>query len=89
MIRIIPSLDGSLYKYFAANDKENLTSKTKDYIEKIPFTMEELLKRSIKMNKDITFIGGLLTETIGIDIRNGKVVKNGFFGYFLSVFFLL
>jgi hypothetical protein len=78
MIRIIPSLDGSLYKYFAANN--NTASNLKaDYIEKIPFTMEELLKKSIKMNKDITFIGGLLTETIGIDIRNGKVTKNALY----------
>lgn len=56
-----------MYKYFASNEKNQ------EYIEKIPLNMEELLKKSIKINQEMTFIGGMMTHTFGIDSRNGQV----------------
>ena len=83
MMRIIPSLDGSLFKYYAASDNNNNNKKytnsngkidaNRDYLERIPFNMEDLLKTSVKLNKQITFIGGVLTSTLGIDSKTGLV----------------
>lgn len=38
--------------------------------------MEELLKSSVKLNNKIIFIGGIMTQTLGIDSTNGQLVYN-------------
>jgi hypothetical protein len=68
-MRIIPSLDGSLFAYYTTGDSKNVD----DRLEKIPFNLEDLLKTSIRLNNKLTIIGGILTQTLGIDLTTGQV----------------
>ncbi|XP_013794487.1 eukaryotic translation initiation factor 2-alpha kinase-like [Limulus polyphemus] len=60
-IRLIPSLDGSLYKF---------NGKT---VEPVPVTAETLLKSSYKLADDILITGGKEIRSYGIDLRTGKM----------------
>ncbi|XP_076368926.1 pancreatic eIF-2alpha kinase [Tachypleus tridentatus] len=60
-IRLIPSLDGSLYKF---------DGKT---VEPVPVTAETLLKSSYKLADDILITGGKEIRSYGIDLRTGKM----------------
>ncbi len=80
LMRIIPSLDGSLFRMYEThaikdNQAPHDTSLINDHIQRIPFNVDDLLKKSIKLNNKITFIGSLTTDTYGINVENGKVSR--------------
>ncbi|VVC32390.1 Hypothetical protein CINCED_3A017374 [Cinara cedri] len=61
-IRMIPSLSGSLYKF----DGENL--------DRIPFTVDSLLKSSFRYNDDLIISGGKISRTYGVDMNTGQLL---------------
>ncbi|XP_050546208.1 eukaryotic translation initiation factor 2-alpha kinase isoform X2 [Daktulosphaira vitifoliae] len=60
--RMIPSLSGSLYKF----DGETL--------DRIPFTVDSLLKSSFRYNDDVIISGGKVSQTYGIDMASGQLL---------------
>lgn len=62
VVRIIPSLSGSLYQ---------LTGQS---IEAIPITAENLLSLSYKFSDDLVISGGKDTRSYGVSARTGKVI---------------
>ncbi|XP_033222312.1 eukaryotic translation initiation factor 2-alpha kinase isoform X2 [Belonocnema kinseyi] len=60
-VRLIPSLNGGLYKF----DGENL--------EAVPLSTEQLLKSSFRYS-DLVFSGSLETRTYGVSVSTGKVL---------------
>ncbi|CAH1715613.1 eukaryotic translation initiation factor 2-alpha kinase isoform X1 [Aphis gossypii] len=61
-VRMIPSLSGSLYKF----DGENL--------DRIPFTVDSLLKSSFRYNDDLLISGGKISRTYGVDMSTGQLL---------------
>lgn len=62
VVRIIPSLSGSLYQ---------LTGQS---VEAIPITAENLLSLSFKFSDDLVISGGKDTRSYGVSARTGKVI---------------
>lgn len=62
VVRIIPSLSGSLYQ---------LTGRT---VEAIPITAENLLWLSYKFSDDLVISGGKDTRSYGVSAKTGKVI---------------
>lgn len=62
VVRIIPSLSGSLYQ---------LTGRT---VEAIPITAENLLSLSYKFSDDLVISGGKDTRSYGVSAKTGKVI---------------
>lgn len=62
VVRIIPSLSGSLYQ---------LTGQS---VEAIPITAENLLSLSYKFSDDLVISGGKDTRSYGVSARTGKVI---------------
>ncbi len=71
--------------YETSTDRDNLAPNSaqlhNEHIERIPFTVDDLLKKSIKLNNKITFIGALVTYTLGINIESGKVAIFDLLGF--------
>ncbi|CAB0028667.1 unnamed protein product [Trichogramma brassicae] len=61
-VRLIPSLNGGLYKF----DGKNL--------EAVPVTVDQLLKSSYRYSDNLIFSGGKETRTYGISSATGKVI---------------
>ncbi|XP_053697570.1 eukaryotic translation initiation factor 2-alpha kinase-like [Sabethes cyaneus] len=61
-VRMIPSLNGGLYKF----DGET--------VEPIPFSAEDLLKSSFKFSDDLVISGGKETRSYGISSRTGQII---------------
>lgn len=62
VVRIIPSLSGSLYQ---------LTGQS---VEAIPITAENLLSLSFKFSDDLVISGGKDTRSYGVSARTGQVI---------------
>lgn len=62
VVRIIPSLSGSLYQ---------LTGRS---VEAIPITAENLLSLSYKFSDDLVISGGKDTRSYGVSARTGKII---------------
>lgn len=62
MVRMIPSLYGSLYKFDG------------DSIEQIPVTADHLLSSSYKFSEDLVISGGKETRSYGVSTRTGRIV---------------
>jgi hypothetical protein len=65
-MRIIPSLDGELFKYYSSLE----------LFEKVPFDIEQILTTSYKLDPNIIFIGSIETLTIAINFKTGKIIYN-------------
>ncbi|XP_058791921.1 eukaryotic translation initiation factor 2-alpha kinase-like [Phymastichus coffea] len=61
-VRLIPSLNGGLYKF----DGENL--------EAVPVSVDQLLQSSFRYSEDIIFSGGKETKTYGISSNTGRIL---------------
>lgn len=61
-VRMIPSLNGGLYKFDG------------DTVEPIPFSAEDLLKSSFKFSDDLVISGGKETRSYGVSTRTGQVI---------------
>ncbi|XP_055545954.1 eukaryotic translation initiation factor 2-alpha kinase-like [Wyeomyia smithii] len=61
-VRMIPSLNGGLYKFDG------------DTVEPIPFSAEDLLKSSFKFSDDLVISGGKETRSYGISSRTGQII---------------
>ena len=77
LMRIIPSLDGSLFAHYSTGDE--LNPSVASNIEKVPFNVEDLLKTSVKLSNRFTIIGGITTKTVGVDLTTGQVYFQIFF----------
>ncbi|KAJ8923794.1 hypothetical protein NQ315_010376 [Exocentrus adspersus] len=62
LIRIIPSLTGTIYKFDGST------------IDPIPITAESLLKSSFRYSDDLVIAGGIEVRTYGVGFRNGKLI---------------
>uniref|UniRef100_A0A1B0CZ18 Uncharacterized protein n=2 Tax=Phlebotomus papatasi TaxID=29031 RepID=A0A1B0CZ18_PHLPP len=62
MVRMIPSLSGSLYQFDGQT------------IEAIPITADQLLTASFKFSNDVVISGGKETRSYGISMRTGQVI---------------
>jgi eukaryotic translation initiation factor 2-alpha kinase 3 len=62
MVRMIPSLNGGLYKFDG------------DSIEAIPITADDLLRSSFKIADDYIIAGGKETSIYGVSIRTGQIL---------------
>uniref|UniRef100_A0A7G3AH67 non-specific serine/threonine protein kinase n=1 Tax=Lutzomyia longipalpis TaxID=7200 RepID=A0A7G3AH67_LUTLO len=62
MVRMIPSLSGSLYQFDGQT------------IESIPITADQLLTASFKFSNDVVISGGKEIRSYGISMRSGQVV---------------
>lgn len=60
-VRLIPSLDGSLYKFNG------------ETVEPLPLTADFLLKSSFKLGDDMVITGGKEARTYGINVHTGQV----------------
>lgn len=60
-VRLIPSLDGSLYKF------------TGETVEPVPLTADILLKSSFKLGDDLVITGGKEARTYGINLHTGQI----------------
>ena len=74
-MRLIPSLDGSLYQY----DGDNL--------EALPVSSETLLSSTFRINDDTMMIGGKAIRNYGIDMISGQVICLLFVFSVLKIFF--
>ncbi|KAK0161627.1 hypothetical protein PV327_010080 [Microctonus hyperodae] len=61
-VRLIPSLNGGLYKF----DGEN--------IESMPVTTDQLLRSSYRYSDDLVFSGGKETRSYGVSSKTGKII---------------
>lgn len=61
-VRLIPSLNGGLYKF----DGKNL--------EAVPISAEQLLHSSFRYSDDLVFSGGKETRSYGVSSRTGKIL---------------
>ncbi|OXU25554.1 hypothetical protein TSAR_012387 [Trichomalopsis sarcophagae] len=61
-VRLIPSLNGGLYKF----DGENL--------EAVPVSVDQLLQSSFRYSDDLIFSGGKETKTYGISSTTGRIL---------------
>ncbi|XP_055612994.1 eukaryotic translation initiation factor 2-alpha kinase-like [Uranotaenia lowii] len=61
-VRMIPSLNGGLYKFDG------------DTVEPIPFSADDLLKSSFKFSDDLVISGGKETRSYGISSKTGQVL---------------
>ncbi|KAJ8680408.1 hypothetical protein QAD02_016195 [Eretmocerus hayati] len=61
-VRLIPSLNGGLYKF----DGENL--------ESVPVSVDQLLQSSFRYSDDLIFSGGKETKTYGVSSSTGKII---------------
>lgn len=61
-VRMIPSLNGGLYKF----DGET--------VEPIPFSADDLLKSSFKFSDDLVISGGKETRSYGVSSRTGQII---------------
>lgn len=60
-VRLIPSLDGSLYKFNG------------ETVEPLPLTADHLLKSSFKLGDDLVIIGGKEARSYGINLHTGQL----------------
>ena len=61
LTRLIPSLDGGLYRFDG------------DGFEALPFTADSLLTSSFKFSEDSSVVGGRESESYGVDVNSGEV----------------
>lgn len=59
-MRLIPSLDGSLYKFNG------------ETVEPLPLTADFLLKSSFKLGDDLVITGGKEARSYGINLHTGQ-----------------
>lgn len=60
-VRLVPSLDGSLYKFDG------------DTVEPLPMSADFLLKSSYRLGDDLVITGGKEARTYGINVHTGQV----------------
>ncbi|KAK6639093.1 hypothetical protein RUM43_007363 [Polyplax serrata] len=62
LVRMIPSLDGGLYRFNGEN------------IEVVPVTSDYLLQSSMKYSDDLVISGGKETHTFGVSLQTGNTI---------------